>query len=388
MNESTTRCLAIDPAWYALVDTKDLLTPSVVVYPELVQANIARAIAWAGGEPSRLRPHAKTHKTVEVTRMQLDLGIRKQKCATLFEADMLARAGVPDILIGYPMVGPNIGRLAELIARYGDRSRFSVLVDHPQLAESLGTFLREKKLSVGVLIDVDGGMGRTGISPGRPLADLARQVMGCSALRFDGLHLYDGDVDSPSPGERLERVERAYEGLEREAGELSRVGVAVAKMVVAGTGTFAAWLQVAKEEPRLEASPGTFVFSDWNYHQRFADLEMIPAAVLFTRVVSRPRENRLTCDLGHKAVAADPAPEKRVHFLDLADWMFVRQNEEHLVVDSPNADRYAPGDVLMALPYHICPTCALHRSMYVARGGRVMGQWQVAGRDREWSSLD
>jgi D-serine deaminase-like pyridoxal phosphate-dependent protein len=155
-------------------------------------------------------------------------------------------------------------------------------------------------------------------------------------------------------------------------------------MVVAGTGTFAAWLEVAKDDERMEVSPGTFVFSDWNYHERFPDLGMTPAAVLFTRVVSRPRGGRLTCDLGHKAVAADPSKEERVHFIDIASWNFVRQNEEHLVIESPEADRFMPGDLLMALPYHICPTCALHRDMYVARHGKITGQWRVAGRDRVW----
>jgi D-serine deaminase-like pyridoxal phosphate-dependent protein len=374
----------IDPRRYAVENADQVLTPSLVVYPDIVHANIDRALAWAEGNPARLRPHAKTHKTAEIIEMELDRGITKHKCATLYEADLLAKTGAPDILIGYPMVGPNIGRLIELQHRYAGRSTFRVLVDHAVAVDALAHSLEKAKQSVAVLIDLDAGMGRTGIAPGEEATKLARQIAANSSLLLDGLHLYDGDVDHPSADNRRERVEQEWKLLVDQTDRLEKLGLPVNRMVVAGTGTFAAWLEVAKKDARLEASPGTFVFSDWNYHERFADLGMTPAAVLFTRVVSRPRGGRLTCDLGHKAVAADPMKEERVHFLDIASWTFVRQNEEHLVIESPEADRFMPGDLLMALPYHICPTCALHRDMYVARHGKVTGQWRVAGRDRVW----
>jgi D-serine deaminase-like pyridoxal phosphate-dependent protein len=375
----------LDPQDYSLSNPDDILTPSLVVYPDWIQANIDRAIAWAGGEPNRLRPHAKTHKTAEVTRLQAERGITKHKCATLVEADLLARNGARDILLAYPMVGPNIGRFKDLVARYSGRVQFQVLVDHAGAAENLSAILSRESLQVSVLVDLDAGMGRTGVPLGRPAGALAERIARLPGLRLGGLHLYDGDVDSPSPAQRLERVTAEYAALREQASAIESAGLPVERLVVAGTGTFAAWLHVAREEPRLEASPGTFVYSDWNYHTRFADLGMVPAAVLFTRVISRPRAGRFTCDLGHKAVAADPLKEDRVHFLDLPGATFVRQNEEHLVMDTPLADALSPGDLLLALPYHICPTCALHRDVYVAQHGRVTGQWQVAARDRSWS---
>ncbi len=374
----------IDPRVYAVENSDQVLTPSLVVYPELVAANIDRALAWAGGNPARLRPHAKTHKTAEIIEMELDRGITKHKCATLYEADLLAKSGAPDILIGYPMVGPNIGRLIELQQRYAGQSIFRVLVDHTVAVDSLADAMSKAGQSVAVLIDLDAGMGRTGIAPGEKATELARHIATKSSLELDGLHLYDGDIDDPSPDKRREGVRQEWKVLLEQADMIEKLGLPVNRMVVAGTGTFAAWLEVAKDDARLEASPGTFVFSDWNYHQRFADLGMTPAAVLFTRVVSRPSAGRLTCDLGHKAVAADPTKEERVHFIDIASWTFARQNEEHLVIESPEADRFMPGDLLLALPYHICPTCALHRDMYVARHGKITGQWRVAGRDRVW----
>ena len=116
---------------------------------------------------------------------------------------------------------------------------------------------------------------------------------------------------------------------------------------------------------------------------------VVPAAVLITRVVSRPGSpspisptKRVTLDLGTKAVASDPAVERRVKLLDFPDHRVVGHNEEHLVVESPDGDRFNPGDVVYALPGHVCPTVALHKELLVAEGGKIVDRWLVAARDR------
>ena len=114
---------------YRLSDPSDTASPALLVYPAVVRANLRRAVAAAGGA-ERLRPHVKTHKTRDIAAIELEMGIRKHKCATLAEAEMLAEAGAPDVLIAYPLVGPNAGRLARLAARHS-RTRFGALVDHP-----------------------------------------------------------------------------------------------------------------------------------------------------------------------------------------------------------------------------------------------------------------
>src|ERR1044071_5472522 len=113
----------MNPA-YPLADVATVFSPSLVLYPDLIRQNIARVVEMAGG-PGRLRPHVKTHKTREIARMLLDAGVTKHKCATVAEAEMLASAGAPDVLIAYPLVGPNLGRLAALIRKYPGTS-FSV----------------------------------------------------------------------------------------------------------------------------------------------------------------------------------------------------------------------------------------------------------------------
>ena len=103
---------------------------------------------------------------------------------------------------------------------------------------------------------------------------------------------------------------------------------------------------------------------------------------MLTRVISRPTSTRVTLDLGYKAVASDPPAGKRCILLNVPDYEPLLQNEEHFVIDTPAADRFPPGAEVYAVPTHICPTCAMHRSAYVIEDGKVIGQWTIVARDR------
>src|SRR5207253_4423358 len=132
----------------------------------------------------------------------------------------------------------------------------------------------------------------------------------------------------------------------------------VPRLVVAGTPTFPVFVRL--DIPELEFTPGTFVLHDHGYGSKFKDLgRFTPAALLLTRVISRPTPNRITFDLGYKAVASDPPAGKRLILLDVPNYEAVLQNEEHLVIETPAAERFQPGDVAFAIPTHICPTCAM-----------------------------
>ena len=132
--------------------------------------------------------------------------------------------------------------------------------------------------------------------------------------------------------------------------------------------------------------PVTCVLNDVGYSEHFPDLDFPPAAVMLTRVVSRPAADRITLDLGYKAVASDPPAGQRVMFPDLPDAKQVLQNEEHLVLQTSRANEFQPGDELLAIPRHVCPTCALHRAIFVIAGGVLVDQWEVASRDR-WLTI-
>jgi len=145
-------------------------------------------------------------------------------------------------------------------------------------------------------------------------------------------------------------------------------------------------MYAAFDDPTLELSPGTVVLHDVSYAETFPDLPFDMAAVLLTRVVSCPGTDRITCDLGTKACASDPPEGNRLLFPDLPEAKQVLQNEEHLVLETPRAGQFQPGDELSAFPRHICPTTALHRQVYVVDQGRVVGRWDVAARDR-WLTI-
>ncbi|HXD87634.1 MAG TPA: D-TA family PLP-dependent enzyme [Urbifossiella sp.] len=369
----------MNPA-YALADVASIYSPSLVLYPELIRRNIARVIEMAGGA-ARLRPHVKTHKTREIARMMLDAGITKHKCATIAEAEMLASAGAPDVLIAYPIVGPNLGRLATLMQKFPETT-FSVLIDHPESAAALSAAMAAANLTIGVILDLDVGQHRTGIAVGNEALALYLQAARMPGLRAEGFQLYDGHNHQESPAER-EAAVRAFLApalaLRREA---ESKGAPVPRLICGGTPTFPIFSKLA-DIAGIECSPGTFVLHDAGYGARFADLAGItPAAVLITRVISRPTANRVTLDLGNKAVAADPLLEKRVKLLDFPDYRAVGHNEEHLIVETAGAAKYRPGDVVYALPGHVCPTVALHKEVLISEGGQIVGKWTVAARDR------
>jgi len=362
---------------YALRDPSELLSPGLLIYRGLLRDNLANAIAMAGSA-DRLRPHVKTHKMAEIVRMAEAMGIRRHKCATIAEAEMVAAAGGTDVLLSYPLTGPNLKRFAHLVRGYR-KTTFRATVDCPDSARALSAAMVGLDRPVPVLLDLEIGMGRTGIEPGEPAAELYALVDRLPNLAVDGLHAYDGHVHD---SDRDERRRSAQAGIERTLALrdlLLKRGMAVPRLVLGGTPTFP--IHAELDVPGVECSPGTIVLHDDSYLARYPDLNFVPAALLLTRVISHPRPGRVCLDLGHKAVAADPAGP-RARLLDLDDARAVVHSEEHLVVESSRADGLAIGTPLLAIPTHVCPTVALHRRAYVIEDGVLVDQWEVTARDR------
>jgi D-serine deaminase-like pyridoxal phosphate-dependent protein len=364
---------------HVLADPSGVFSPALLFYKDRIRRNLGRCIERAGG-PERLRPHVKTHKTREIVQMQLEAGITRHKCATVAEAEMLAGCGAPDVLLAYPLVGPNVSRLARLVAAF-PRCRFSTLVDHPGPARALSEVLTRAGQAVDIFLDVDVGQQRTGIAPGAEAIALYELVSRLPGLRPAGLHVYDGHTHQTPYEEREAAVRRQLAPVLELRAILERKGLPVPRLVLGGTPTFPVYARM--DLPGQECSPGTCVLHDHGYGSRFPDLDdFVPAALLLTRVISKPARTRLTLDLGYKAVASDPPAANRCVLLDVPDCKFVLQNEEHLVIETPAAERFEPGAEFYAVPTHICPTCALHRQAYVVEGGRVTGTWDIVARDR------
>ncbi|MFT7632038.1 MAG: D-serine deaminase-like pyridoxal phosphate-dependent protein [Mariniblastus sp.] len=372
---------------YFIADASEIFSPGMVVFRELLEHNLQEMVRMAGG-PERLRPHCKTHKTREIVAMQLKLGISKHKCATIAEAEMLAGCGVQDVLLAYQPVGPNVARLVRLIDKFPE-TRFSCLVDHPKPVAELSRAVIAKQDShdetaaarrLGVLLDLDSGMNRTGIQLGPDAIELFEMVLTSDGLEMSGLHWYDGHHRQPDLEQRTGEVNAGWDKLIRFRDQLLLSGLEVPRIVTAGTGSFP--ILAEHDEPNLELSPGTTTFYDDDMATRFPELNFRPALGILTRVVSRNRAKHLTLDVGHKSCAADQPFGRRLVFPGIPDAQEVMHSEEHLVIKTELADQFKLGDHLIAIPRHACPVSAVHQFANVVVNGKLDSRWEVIARDR------
>ncbi len=364
--------------WMRLADEAAVTSPSLLIFPDRVEENLRRMIAITGG-PARLRPHVKTHKLPQIVAMQVALGVTKCKCATIAEAEMVARAGATDVLVAAQLVGPNVARLLALIRAFPG-VKFATIADEPGVVAALDRGAREAGTTIEVLLDLDVGMGRTGIAPGPAAVELDRAIVAAPGLRAGGLHAYDGHLRQSALAERSAAAADGIARTDALRAELVRLGLPVPRVVAGGTPTF----PIHARRPDVECSPGTCVLWDASYRAQVPDLDFQNAAVLFTRVISRPGANRLCLDLGHKAVASE-MPHPRVVFPALPDARALTHSEEHLVIETTRAAEFPVGTAIYGLPWHFCPTVALHDRVQVVRSGHAAEEWTVAARARRLS---
>ncbi|MDZ4782381.1 MAG: D-TA family PLP-dependent enzyme [Planctomycetia bacterium] len=362
-------------SWYTLSNEAEVFSPTLLVYPDRVDQNIRRTVEIAG-DAKRLWPHVKTHKMAAVLAMQIAAGIDKFKCATIAEAEMTAAGGAAEVLLAYAPVGPNVVRWRRLMQAY-PQVRFGALFDDTVALQSCGAELHAHGLTCAAMIDIDCGMGRTGIAPDEHAASLYAQLARTPGITPAGLHVYDGHIVDPNLGTRRTQSEAAMVGVFSLRDRLLHDGLPVPRVICGGTPTFA----MHAEHADRDCSPGTTVFWDAGYGGKYPELPFEPAALLLTRVISKPRPGRLCVDLGYKAVSADQ-PHPRVQFLNLPDAKAVVHSEEHLAIETSAADRFQVGDALYGVPQHVCPTVALHREAIVVREGVACDRWPVTARDR------
>jgi 3-hydroxy-D-aspartate aldolase len=361
--------------WYTVENAAEIPSPALLIYPDRVEENIRRMARQAGGV-GRLRPHMKTNKLPEVIRMHLDQGITKFKCATIAEAEMIATCLAPDVLLAYQPVGPNIDRLVELVRRFPGTA-FSAVADDADTIGAISSAAVRAKLTLNLFLDLDVGMHRTGVTPGPKALDLYRLIASLPGLHAAGLHAYDGHLHEADLEARTRACDAAFAPVQQLRSDLVGAGMAVPSVVAGGTPTF----PIHARRADVECSPGTTVFWDWGYTTKLPDLDFLPAVLLLTRVVSKPATNLLCLDLGHKAVASE-GPHPRVLLMGLAETTAVGHSEEHLVLETDRAGEFPVGAGFYGMPWHICPTVALHNEAVVVRNGRAGERWKVVGRAR------
>ncbi len=353
----------------------EISSPALLLHWETVEDNIRRMVSMVKS-PDRLRPHCKTHKLSQIIARLAELGVTKAKCATIAEAEMAATAGAADVLLAAPLLGPNTGRFLELQQAF-PTVKFSALTDDSGVLESVNAAALSAGVRIALMVDLDVGQQRTGITPGPEAAALYRRLCSLPGIVPAGLHAYDGHLHQTDVVTRAAACNSAFAPVKALRRELEAAGLPVPRVTAGGSPTFP--MHALRAE--TECSPGTTVLWDAGYNRKMPDLPFRPAALLLTRVISRPAADRLCLDLGHKAVASE-MPNPRVIFPALPGAAVVMHNEEHLVLETPLAADFPPGTPLIGIPWHICPTVALHSFVHVLRDNRAVETWPVTARTR------
>jgi D-threonine aldolase len=364
-------------SWYTISNLDAVDSPSLIIYPDRVKANI-RVLLEMVDDIKRVRPHVKTHKSCEVTMLLMDAGVNKFKCATIAEAEMLGICGAKDVLLAYQPVGPKIKRFAELINKY-PATGFSCLTDNMEAARHMANIFVTHKLRIPVYIDINLGQNRTGISPGKEATDLYVDCSALKGIKPIGLHAYDGHIRDADFAMRKQKCDEAFAHIEKMQTELKSKGFYPPVIIAGGSPTFS----IHSKRKEIECSPGTFIFWDKGYTDLCPEQRFVPAALVLTRVISLPDKSKICLDLGHKSIAPENEIARRVQFLNAPDLKAISQSEEHLVMEAGEGHNFSVGDVLYGLPVHICPTIALYERALLIHNGVTEGEWKIIARDRK-----
>ena len=363
--------------WYELNNPEEIDSPALLVYKKRVASNIQTMIRIAGS-PERLVPHVKTHKMTEIVKMQIQAGILKFKCATIAEAEMLANAGAESILLAYQLTIPKAKRFLGLVKK-NPLIEWASLVDNIESAQAINDLFATEKLVAKVYIDVDAGMHRTGIEPGEKLYDLYLMLDKLPNVVCRGLHVYDGHIRDENFELRKQKVQKAFTPINEVIEKITSGGFPGPKVIAGGTPTFTVHA-LQKEE---YCSPGTCLLWDYGYDSLLHEQAFEFAAVLITRVISKPVTGIITTDLGHKSVAAENPVSKRIFFLNLSGYGVLSQSEEHLVIEVKDWEKICIGDLLYGIPYHVCPTVALYDEASIIEEGDVVDHWKIEARRKK-----
>ena len=366
---------------YRVSDVDQVLTPALVMYPDVIASNIEQTLQLLGGDADRWRVHIKTAKLGFTLRMLVERGIPNFKCATTLELLVACRSGARDVLLAYPVMGANARRARE-IAQQFPNVRISALAENDeQVRQWRGS-------PVGVFLDINPGMNRTGIEQSRSdkIVALARAIAD-SGLEFRGLHYYDGQFGGVAEGERMKAAHRGYDRLLEIVSDLERSGINVQEVITSGTPTFPCSLSYEgfrRGKFVHRVSPGTVVYCDASSLEQLPkEYGYRPAALVLTRVVSSPHPGIITCDAGHKAVSADAGVPTCVA-VGHPELTPLSPSEEHLPLAVKEGSA-APqvGEALYLIPRHVCPTVNNFDCALLVRDGEVKSVESVSARGRE-----
>jgi D-serine deaminase-like pyridoxal phosphate-dependent protein len=348
----------------------EIPTPALVVEVKALDRNIRRMADFFASRTCKLRPHFKAHKTPEIARRQLAAGsCTGLTCATVFEAE-IGSALCDHILIANEVIGPDGCRR---VAALGKRVTVTIAIDSVDGLEQISAAARESGVTIGVLVDVNVGQNRCGVSPGAEAVSLAQRVGHAPGVELRGVMGYEGHaVGIADRAEREASVRRAMDQLASTARMLVDAGLTTAIVSAGGTGSYDISSAV---EGITEIQAGSYALMDTDYAKLGLPFEH--ALSVLGTVISRPVPQRCVADCGHKACTKDHGnPSVK----DVPGATVLTLNDEHATIALPPHCALKIGDRIQLLPSHIDPTINLHDVMYAVDGDTVVGVWPISAR--------
>jgi D-serine deaminase-like pyridoxal phosphate-dependent protein len=346
-------------------------TPALLVDIDALMRNIERMSSFCAKANTNARPHTKTHKTPAIAHLQIEAGAIGVCCATIGEAEVMAAAGINDILIANEMIGEVTLRRTANLARH---TRIIVPVDDVANVRDLAAAAKQYRTQLDILVDLDVGMGRCGARTIEQLIGLAKAVSDCPALRLRGVFGYEGQIQFiPDRDERTKKGRAANRFLVDAAETLCGMGFNIEIVSGAGTGTY----DIAGGFPGItEIEPGSYIFMDATYNKLQLPFEQ--SLTVLSTVVSRSTDDLVILDAGSKGISPErfnPSVrgyEQTIEIKKLA--------EEHAIGKMQPGIDPRPGDKMHLIPSHCCGTVNLYDHMYVTRNGVVEAVWPIAAR--------
>lgn len=369
-------------------------TPSLVLDLDAFESNLRAMQAWADRHGVNLRPHGKAHKCPEVARRQIALGARGICCQKVSEALPFVEAGIDDIHISNEVVGP--AKLA-LLAQLARVARVSVCVDDAGNLADISAAMVAAQAQVEVLVEVNVGQGRCGVSDAALVLALAQQAQTLPGVSFGGLQAYHGSVQHVrSHGERAAEAARAAQAAADYANHLRAAGIACDRITGAGTGS-AEFDAASGVYTELQAGSYAFMDGDYGANDWSDALAFRNSLFLLTTVMSVPAADRAIVDAGLKSTTVECGLPRIAESVGL---QYTAANDEHGVLKTPQAvsaterpdaksasdGAYSQGsgvrlgDKLRLIPSHVDPTFNLHDQLVTYRNGVVEGVWDIAAR--------
>jgi len=353
-------------------------TPALLIDLDKMEYNISKMADFFQDKKAKLRPHMKTHKTPMIAHKQIEAGAIGITCQKLSEAEVMAEAGIKDILIANEVVGARkIERLVSL-AKY---TKIKVAVDNSDNIVDISKAAKKKGVKVGILVEVNIGMNRCGVYPGEPALRLAQEVEREKGLEFLGLMGYEGHtVLIKSYEQRKDKTEEALKLLIETKRLLEKKGLECKIVSAGGTGTY----DITGSYPGItEIEAGSYITMDTKYNGiEGIRGEFKQALSLLTTVISRPTDDRAILDAGMKAISIDMGiPE--IAYPKGGKIKSLDEEHTHVVeLEGAAREQLRIGEKVEMIPSHGCTTINLHDYFYGIRDGIVESIWSIRARGK------